>query len=195
MHLPSDQAVQVTLLPAPPPGLHHNQPASSSSSSAASSTATGYKNPWPSFRSPALKDLWDALTKGAVLKSPPEVGEEEVWDRNGRLVKVREPVWRSWFGGKDKGKGKDKEKGKVCWLGHAGVFLQVPGPRRRRSSSDPSVPETLVPADNGESQRKGKGTGTAGRTGTRVNDDDEEEQEMVGILFDPIFSQRYVFLS
>ncbi|KAJ9101735.1 hypothetical protein QFC21_003074 [Naganishia friedmannii] len=165
----------VTLLPAPPPGLHHTHPSSSSASASTStSTATGYKNPWPSFRSPALKDLWDALTKGAGLRSLPLEGEEEQWEQNGRLVRVREPTWSSF----SEGKGMVRGKGKVCWLGHAGVFLQVPFPCRPAEAGNPAM------ADDEQTQRKGKAKGRR-RRGAAV-----PVEEMVGILFDPIFSQR-----
>lgn len=106
MHGDSD--VHVTLLPPPPQGAHH--------------ATAGFRNPWPSFRSPALKDLWDALTKGAMVMPPPAEGEEEQWDVNGRLVQVREPRWETNGNG----------NGRVCWLGHAGVMIQVPFPQGQR---------------------------------------------------------------
>lgn len=109
-------------------------------------------NPWPSWRGLSLQDAYESYMDGATLKPPPDAGEHESPDKNGRMVKVLRPEWEQ----KPKnGEQLEKSRARVCWLGHASTFVQLPWPDRD------------------------------GAKGVREN-------EGVGILFDPIFSQRSV---
>jgi len=82
-------------------------------------------NPWPSWRGLSIGDAYKAYMDGATLKPPPDEGEEETPEKNGRLVKVRRPEWEAR---PSNGENLDKSKAKVCWLGHAGTFVQLPWP-------------------------------------------------------------------
>lgn len=126
-----------------------------------------FRNPWPSWRNAGMNDAYEAFQRGATLMQRPAEGEEEDMQRNGRWVQVRKPEWRRQaVGGKSSGKqGKqvEKQREQICWLGHAGVMVRLPYPE-----SDPTQTST---------QKDG-------------SDDDEADDSMVGIIFDPIFSQR-----
>lgn len=74
-----------------------------------------FLNPWPSWKSLSIADAYNAFAKGAVLKLAPREDEEEDEEVHGRLVKVLQP---DFSGGGD--------IPRVCWLGHAGAFLQIP---------------------------------------------------------------------
>ncbi len=74
-----------------------------------------FLNPWPSWKSLSIADAYNAYAKGAVLKLAPREDEEEDEEVHGRLVKVLQP---------DFSRGGDIPR--VCWLGHAGAFLQIP---------------------------------------------------------------------
>lgn len=127
-----------------------------------------FTNPWPSWQSAGLTDIYSAFTKGAALKYPPKPGEEETFEENGRLVKVLKPDWRGQERQMDKTElGMDAVPGaRVCWLGHASVLVQMPRKRLPGSEQEvESADEQLLDAAQGE-------------------------DEMVGIIFDPIFSKR-----
>jgi hypothetical protein len=133
-----------------------------------------FQNPWPSYRSASLSDVYTAYMKGAEIALPRQDGKETE-------QLMSESVQESGHGGRDR-QYKDideqerveddeedwreppvdvketdgsiwdesSETESVTWLGHAGVLLQLPW-------------------------RKGKG-----------------QQGMCNILFDPIFSYRSV---
>jgi hypothetical protein len=86
-----------------------------------------FHNPWPSWRGLSLKDAYESYMDGATLKPPPEAGENESPDKNGRMVKVRRPEWEQK---PQNGEELEKSRAKVCWLGHAGTFVQLPWPDR-----------------------------------------------------------------
>lgn len=68
-----------------------------------------------------MYDAYKAFMDGATLKAPPHDGEAEDIEQHGRLVKVVKPDWSPQKEAALLGYG-----AKACWLGHAGVFVQVP---------------------------------------------------------------------
>jgi hypothetical protein len=118
-----------------------------------------YLNPWPSWQSFTFNDAYTSYQKGAIIKSAPTADEEEEMERHGRLVKVLKPDFsrRTGHGGRPvTGAG----GARVCWLGHASVFVQIPW---------------------------------SGEAGRRDGTDSGEREGMCGIMFDPIFSKRWVW--
>lgn len=129
---------------------------------------TGYfTNPWPSWKQAGLTDIYSAFTKGAALKYPPKPGEEETFEENGRLVKVLKPDWQGEERQMDKTElGVTAVPGaRVCWLGHASVLVQIPRKKLAGKEEGDCVDEQLL-------------------------QEAQDEDEMVGIIFDPIFSKR-----
>jgi hypothetical protein len=127
----------------------------------------GFTNPWPSWQSAGLTDIYSAFTKGAALKYPPKPGEEETFEENGRLVKVLKPDWQ----GEERQMHKTElgvaavPGARVCWLGHASVLVQIPRRKLQEGEEGESADEQLL-------------------------EEAQDEDEMVGIIFDPIFSKR-----
>lgn len=126
-----------------------------------------FTNPWPSWKQAGLTDIYSAFTKGAALKSPPKPGEEETFEENGRLVKVLRPDWQ----GEERQMAKTElgvtsvPGARVCWLGHASVLVQIPRKRLGNKEEGESADEQLL-------------------------QEAQNEDEMVGVIFDPIFSKR-----
>lgn len=109
-------------------------------------TTTRFQNPWPSWRGLSWTDAYDSFMQGTQLKSAPEAGQPEQFEANGRMVEVVKPQWevpaigdaiaddRASLTTAVTAANKPTSQAKVCWLGHAGVFVQLPWPHTDESS-------------------------------------------------------------
>jgi hypothetical protein len=105
--------------------LRHDIPQSHHKQDSKGNRTGKFCNPWPSWRGLSLGDAYTAYMEGATLKNPPENGEQEEFGKHGRLVKVLTPQWEA---APKHDEDLEASRAKVCWLGHAGTFVQLPWP-------------------------------------------------------------------
>jgi hypothetical protein len=75
-----------------------------------------YRNPWPSFEAIKLRDVVSAISMRPPTKA--------VTENDGALPRVVSPNFE------DLAKG---SSGRIMWLGHASVYLQIPDPSSGRT--------------------------------------------------------------
>lgn len=116
------------------------------------------------------------------MREGPREGEEEKPEKHGRLVRVVKPDWegmeKNGSGSQSgtvkvdrKGKGRERRKERICWIGHAGVLMQIP--------------RVGVDSHDGDERNDEEDRYESGVEG-------DSENDYVGVIFDPIFSKRSV---
>lgn len=163
-------------------------PASSSSQASAERPAhhvvhpiTGsltFKNPWPSASAPTASELlfggsWLGWPK-VHLNKHPKARELKVLETGdfGR-AKVRELKQEA----RDMGKGDKVGFARATWLGHAGMYVQIPL-------------ETPVDPVAAFRARQREGNEHDQRAAAEVLQEAQQEGSTLHLLFDPIFSER-----
>ncbi|GAA5983497.1 hypothetical protein JCM10908_000309 [Rhodotorula pacifica] len=138
-----------------------------------------FKNPWPSAGAPTASEL---LFGGAWLGWPklhlnkhPKARELQVLDPGDfGKAKVAELKQKA----RDMGKGDKVGFARATWLGHAGMYVQIP----LETPVDPiSAFQKLSVAGEGEEDK---------RDSMQILQDAEREGSILHLLFDPIFSER-----